>query len=153
MHDAPIYTSSLQASLRSKLEDFFNYEVVVICDSNTYIHCLPHLDGIETKKVITIEAGEKNKSFKTYQSLCEELIQIGAGKNTLLIALGGGVVSDLTGLVASTYKRGIPYINVPTSLLAIGANLFPAKHSAILLQPDVQKNAYRLARFLSEDEE
>lgn len=119
MHDAPIYTSSLQASLRSKLEDFFNYEVVVICDSNTYIHCLPHLDGIETKKVITIEAGEKNKSFKTYQSLCEELIQIGAGKNTLLIALGGGVVSDLTGLAASTYKRGIPYINIPTSLLAM----------------------------------
>lgn len=119
MHDAPIYTSSLQASLLSKLEEFYNYEVVVICDSNTYIHCLPHLQGIEAKKVITVEAGEKSKSFETYQSICEELIHIGAGKNNLLIALGGGVVSDLTGLVASTYKRGIPYINVPTSLLAM----------------------------------
>lgn len=68
---------------------------------------------------VILEPGEKSKSFKTYQLVIETLIEKGIRRSDLLIALGGGVVGDLTGFVASTLYRGIPYFQVPTTLLAM----------------------------------
>jgi 3-dehydroquinate synthase len=67
---------------------------------------------------IVIPAGEKSKSFRVLEKVYEELISFGINRGSMILALGGGVVGDLTGFAASTFLRGIPYIHIPTSLLA-----------------------------------
>ncbi len=68
---------------------------------------------------MVLEPGEKSKCFAVYQSLCEYLAAERYSRKDLLIALGGGVVGDLVGFVAATYLRGIDYVQVPTTLLAV----------------------------------
>ena len=98
-------------------------KVFVLTDSNTEKACLPHflqhsrLD--QTPEFLTIPAGESHKNISTCNDLWKELSSRGADRKSLLINLGGGVVTDLGGFVASTYQRGIEFINIPTSLLAM----------------------------------
>ncbi|WP_194847839.1 3-dehydroquinate synthase [Candidatus Neptunochlamydia vexilliferae] len=68
---------------------------------------------------ITFPAGEKHKTRKTKETIENALLKKGAGRETVLIAFGGGVVTDLVGFVAATYMRGIPYLSVPTTLLGM----------------------------------
>ncbi len=68
--------------------------------------------------MINFPAGEASKDIKTVLHICDQLMAMGADRQSALIALGGGVVGDITGFVASIYMRGIPYIQVPTTLLA-----------------------------------
>lgn len=68
---------------------------------------------------IIIEAGEQHKNLQTVQQIWETLMKHHADRNALLVNLGGGVVTDLGGFAASTYKRGIKFINIPTTLLAM----------------------------------
>jgi len=68
--------------------------------------------------VLKIEDSERAKRMETVEKLCSELIKIGAGRETTLIALGGGVVGDVAGFTASVFMRGIPVVQVPTTLLA-----------------------------------
>ena len=68
--------------------------------------------------VYTFEAGEKQENLNTVQDVYEFLIKINLTERYMLVALGGGVVGDLTGFTAATYLRGIDFIQVPTSLLA-----------------------------------
>ncbi len=70
-------------------------------------------------KIIEIEAGEEHKNIKTCLRVWQTLSENGADRKSILINLGGGVVTDLGGFVASTFKRGIDFINIPTSLLAM----------------------------------
>lgn len=67
---------------------------------------------------VKIRAGEESKCLECYADVCSNLLDLGIRRNHLLLALGGGVVGDLTGFVASTLYRGIPYISVPTTLLS-----------------------------------
>ena len=67
---------------------------------------------------VVVAHGEQSKSIETYIKVCEELLEKNIRRNELLLGLGGGVIGDLTGFVASSLYRGIPYINVPTSLLS-----------------------------------
>jgi 3-dehydroquinate synthase len=67
----------------------------------------------------TIPAGEASKTRKQWSRLTDELLDAGFGRDSAIIALGGGVVGDLAGFVAATYMRGIPFVQVPTSLLAM----------------------------------
>ncbi len=69
--------------------------------------------------LITFPAGEKHKTRETKEKIEDALLAKGYGKGTLLVALGGGVVTDLVGFVAATYMRGIPYISIPTTLLGM----------------------------------
>jgi 3-dehydroquinate synthase len=69
--------------------------------------------------VLTIPAGEENKNRKSWSRLTDELLDAGFGRDSAIIALGGGVVGDLAGFVAATYMRGIPFVQMPTSLLAM----------------------------------
>ena len=69
-------------------------------------------------ELIEIPSGEAAKSIQTCLEVVEKLIQAGADRTSALIALGGGVVGDITGFIASTYMRGIPYIQIPTTLLS-----------------------------------
>ena len=69
-------------------------------------------------KYVVVPHGEESKTIKYYTYVCEELIKMDIRRNELLVALGGGVIGDLTGFVAGTLYRGIPYVGIPTSLLS-----------------------------------
>ncbi|HOZ88147.1 MAG TPA: 3-dehydroquinate synthase family protein, partial [Bacteroidia bacterium] len=95
----------------------------ILCDENTLQCCLPTLviscKALAQAQVIEIESGESSKSMEFCAQVLQTLAENGADKKALLINLGGGVVSDLGGFSASVYKRGIHFINIPTTLLAM----------------------------------
>jgi 3-dehydroquinate synthase len=97
--------------------------IFIIVDSNTNEHCLhhflPQLATNLTIEIIEFEAGEINKNIETCVEIWSVLTELGADRKSLIINLGGGVVTDLGGFVASTYKRGIDFINIPTTLLSM----------------------------------
>ena len=70
------------------------------------------------RAAIAIEASEENKSMDTVLSICRQLMEAGASRKALVLAVGGGITTDLAGFAASIYKRGIRYANLPTTLLA-----------------------------------
>lgn len=88
---------------------------IIITDSN--INAL-YGERFEKYRTLVIPAGEKSKSLKTISDLTDQLIQHKAHKKTMLVGVGGGVVTDVTGFLASIYMRGVPFGFVPTSLLA-----------------------------------
>lgn len=92
--------------------------VFVLADENTAQHCVPLLKGFEYE-AITIDAGEENKNLSTCESIFDVLIERGANRKSIVINVGGGVVGDMGGFCASVFQRGIYFINVPTSLLAM----------------------------------
>lgn len=94
----------------------------VLCDGNTVNYCLPlffEKTRISDFVLIEIPFGERNKNIDTVQEIWKQLIENHADRNSLLINLGGGCVSDTGGFVASCFKRGIDFINVPTTVLAM----------------------------------
>jgi 3-dehydroquinate synthase len=98
-------------------------KIFVLVDENTNEHCLPYfLANLPTEieiEIIEIEAGEENKNIYTCIDLWHTLIELDADRKSIMINLGGGVITDIGGFVASTYKRGIDFINIPTTLLAM----------------------------------
>ena len=72
-----------------------------------------------SREILPIPSGEEQKSLATIEALVEKLIRLGADRKSTLIAFGGGVVGDVTGFLASVYMRGIPYLQVPTTLLSM----------------------------------
>lgn len=98
-------------------------QIFILTDSNTMEYCipvlLPNLDIDIPFEIIEIEAGEEYKTIETCFGVWQTLAELGADRKSLLLTLGGGVVTDLGGFVASTFKRGIDCINVPTTLLSM----------------------------------
>ena len=98
-------------------------KIFVLVDENTNEHCLPYfLANLPTEieiEIIEIEPGEENKNIYTCIDLWHTLIELDADRKSIMINLGGGVITDIGGFVASTYKRGIDFVNVPTTLLAM----------------------------------
>ncbi|MEI6682767.1 MAG: 3-dehydroquinate synthase family protein [Bacteroidota bacterium] len=96
-------------------------EIFILVDKNTKQHCLPLLldntVSLEDAQLLEIDGGEGSKTLLTAERLWNELLVCSAGRQSLLVNLGGGVVSDLGGFVAAGFKRGIRYINIPTSLM------------------------------------
>jgi 3-dehydroquinate synthase len=95
--------------------------VFILVDPNTQKHCLPILTNrsgfFDNSRIICIDGGENSKSLANAEKIWQQLLEAGADRSSLLVNLGGGVVSDLGGFVAAGYKRGIRYVNVPTSLI------------------------------------
>lgn len=104
-----------------KSSNFSN--IFILVDENTHTFCLPILlENLETEnaiEIIEIEAGEINKTIDTCVGVWNTLSDFNGDRKSLLINVGGGVITDLGGFVASTFKRGIAYINIPTTLLAM----------------------------------
>ncbi|MDE6127391.1 MAG: 3-dehydroquinate synthase [Muribaculaceae bacterium] len=96
--------------------------VFVLVDANTKSFVLPRMmeesETVRGAKVITVRAGEVYKTLPTLSAVWKELGDAGANRRSLLVNLGGGIVSDTGGFAAATFKRGIPFLNVPTTLLA-----------------------------------
>ena len=97
-------------------------KIFVLVDQNTEKHCLgvfQNKSNITAFETLSIPSGEAHKTIDTCQNLWQDLSAKGADRQSILINIGGGVVTDLGGFVASTYQRGIPFVNIPTSLLAM----------------------------------
>ena len=75
--------------------------------------------GTDQCSIFTIPSGEAHKTRDTWSRLTDALIERGHGRDTLIVALGGGVIGDIAGFVAATFMRGIPYMIVPTTLVAM----------------------------------
>jgi len=94
-------------------------KVAILVDENTKRDCLNKLPNFENSIVIEIQSGEENKNISTCNFIWEQLSKNNFERNALLINLGGGVIGDIGGFCASTYKRGIDFVQIPTTLLAM----------------------------------
>jgi 3-dehydroquinate synthase len=139
--------------IRALLPDAHTY--AIITDTNVArLYAEKIRKQLTNAAVLTFEAGEANKNAETWQKLSDGLINHNAGRDTCIIAVGGGVTGDLAGFVAATYMRGVPVVQVPTTLLAMidasiggktgididgGKNLIGAFHQphAVIIDPDV----------------
>lgn len=125
--------------------------IFVLVDTNTHLHCLPaFMQKLETNigvEVLEIDAGEEHKTLETCNGLWEALSELGGDRKSLMVNLGGGVVTDLGGFVAAAFKRGISCVHFPTTLLAMvdaavggknGVNLGSLKNQVgVIRQPDM----------------
>ncbi|MEN6588420.1 MAG: 3-dehydroquinate synthase, partial [Proteiniphilum sp.] len=115
-----IKSSQLTADV-AKTIGYIGYDkLFILTDTHTHIHCLPllaEIPVIRDAKEIVIPADDTHKNIENLSSVWQMLTQHGATRQSLLVNLGGGMVSDLGGFAAATFKRGIKYINIPTTLL------------------------------------
>lgn len=117
-----IICQNVKESLAEALSRLSWDRLFLLADETTHRLCLPYLgqmDEIKNAHQIIIGAGDEHKNLNTLTHVWTELSTHGASRHSLLINLGGGMVTDLGGFAASTFKRGIPYINIPTTLLSM----------------------------------
>lgn len=117
----PVFFENSLQELNDFLSEQKYSKVFVLVDSNTEIHCLPllqeALSGIEFD-LIEVTPGEENKNIDFCIGIWRMLLDFGADRNSILVNLGGGVITDMGGFAASTFKRGIDFVQVPTTLLS-----------------------------------
>ena len=116
-----LVTHDIASALEPLLPDNADEPVFVLTDSNTARLCLPLVKHgrLAAAHIITIESGDENKNLTTLTHIWQALVDGGATRHSLLLNLGGGMVTDVGGLAASTFKRGIRFVNVPTTLLGV----------------------------------
>lgn len=116
-----IITQSIVSELASYLSSHKHDNVFVLTDTNTRDKCFPPLasvlDPVATK-IITIKAGDTHKDITQVMAIWDVLSKSGASRNSLLINIGGGMVTDLGGFAGATFKRGLHTLNIPTTLMA-----------------------------------
>jgi 3-dehydroquinate synthase len=110
------------SQLRQMLQNKHYSSLWILVDENTKRDCLPilmqALEGIVVPNYIEIAAGEQHKNIDSCQYIWQELLAGQADRKALLLNLGGGVIGDMGGFCASTYKRGMDFVQIPTTLLA-----------------------------------
>jgi 3-dehydroquinate synthase len=98
-------------------------KIFILVDENSMDYCYPRfIQLLETDRpidAIEIEPGEEHKNLETCSGIWQAMTELEADRKSLLITLGGGVITDMGGFVASTYKRGIDFVNIPTTLLSM----------------------------------
>ena len=117
-----IISEQLQQKLSQEIAACKADSIFVLTDQNTHRLCMPVVSSyqcLEGAREITIAAGDTNKDLQALSHVWNELQRMGATRHSLLVNLGGGMVTDLGGFAASTFKRGIAFINIPTTLLAM----------------------------------
>ncbi|GHT10889.1 3-dehydroquinate synthase [Bacteroidia bacterium] len=115
-----IRCTNIEKDLAQFISDLSYDGLFLLTDENTHKLCLPLIESvpeIRTAKQIIIPAGDENKNIRSLSMVWEFLSQNGANRKSLLINLGGGMLTDLGGFAAATFKRGIRFINIPTTLL------------------------------------
>ena len=114
-----IYTNSVSGELKVRLEEFSDRKIFVVADSNTARYCLPETGlDVPAGQIYVLPEGEGSKNLQEVAKVWRMLMENGARRDSLVINVGGGVVTDLGGFAASCYKRGIRCMNIPTTLLA-----------------------------------
>ena len=117
MKQRVIHNNNVDATLNTFIEGGNYHNVMVLVDENTLELALPQVPCLSNASIITIAAGDQSKSLSTLSQVWQAMHRCGATRNSLLVNLGGGMVTDLGGFAAATFKRGIDFINVPTTLL------------------------------------
>jgi 3-dehydroquinate synthase len=137
--------------LNKHLEDANYSKIFILVDENTHNLCLPQfmaeIEGDYQYEIIEIESGEIHKNLETCTQVWEAMSELDADRKSLMINLGGGVITDMGGFIASCFKRGIYFINVPTTLLSMvdasvggktGIDLGPLKNQiGVINQPQM----------------
>ena len=120
----PAYSIAVEAgfvrSIRNHLKPEQFSKVLIITDrtvASLHLKSLKHALGAPAK-VLEVPRGEKAKDLRVAQRLWHKMLQLRTDRNSLVINFGGGSVCDIGGFAASTYMRGVPFINIPTTLLA-----------------------------------
>jgi 3-dehydroquinate synthase len=118
--DYYIRIGAIKSSLSTFLKQNVFSKIIVLTDENTQKYCLPLLKNALPidYQTIMIPAGEPHKNLDTCQIIWNSLFEAGADRKSLLINLGGGVIGDMGGFCASTFKRGMPFLQIPTTLLS-----------------------------------
>ena len=114
-----IVGTSLEKELVAAVQDLGAGRIAIISDETVAKKWGKGVASVLRAELLTFPAGEKNKTQETVSALQSELLKKRFGRDTIIVALGGGVVGDVAGYVAATFLRGVPYIQVPTTLLAM----------------------------------
>ena len=111
--------------LKSELQDFLSSlkydKLFILTDTNTKEKCFPLVEGVsafQKAPIFVMEAGDMNKGLASLIQIWTILSNEGASRNSLLVNLGGGMITDMGGFAGATFKRGIRTINIPTTLMA-----------------------------------
>lgn len=121
----PVYLGAGSlAALQSRLkQEDADVRVFLLGDENTLHYCLPELLGqlgsLRHTSTIELKSGEQSKGLETCRAVWEHLLDVEADRRAILLSLGGGVVTDIGGFIAGTYKRGIRCMHVPTTLMGM----------------------------------
>jgi 3-dehydroquinate synthase len=114
-----LFSKDAAADLKSFLSARKYSKVAVLTDENTRKFCLPLIiDVLPDHEVIEVRSGEEQKTLQTCAIIWQEMTQMMLDRHAVLIILGGGVLGDMGGFCAATYKRGIDFILLPTTLLS-----------------------------------
>ena len=114
-----LFSSNITQILKRFLENQKYSKIGVIADSNTIKYCYPLIfEALPEHVTFHFEAGEKNKTLETCQDIWRWMTESDFDRKTIIINLGGGVTGDMGGFCASTFKRGLRFINIPTTLLS-----------------------------------
>lgn len=122
MEQKVIITNNATEELENIISESKNDKFFILTDSNTNKNCLNMLhcsEPIANAHIITIKADDTNKNIESTTHVWKELSNNGCTRHSCLINIGGGMVTDLGGFAASTFKRGIDFINIPTTLLSM----------------------------------
>ncbi|MEO5643691.1 MAG: 3-dehydroquinate synthase [Bacteroidia bacterium] len=123
---APNYSIQIGEAALDQLSAFLKKnkfsKIFILVDENSLQHCVPQLVSRVKKlaeaEIIELESGERNKTIDVCVNVWRVLGELGADRHSLLINVGGGVITDMGGFIAATFKRGIAFVNMPTTLLA-----------------------------------
>lgn len=122
MNQRIIISTHLESELTNAIAECEHDKLFILTDKNSQSFCLPLIQNfycLKKANVITIESDDIHKDIESMASVWKSLQESGASRHSCLINLGGGMVTDLGGFAASTFKRGINFINIPTTLLAM----------------------------------
>ena len=113
-----VFTRQCGVELKKVLKETESADIFLLVDINTLNYCVEYLNlgFIPLNNRITLPDGEHNKSLENAVQIWQILSERGARRNSILINLGGGMITDLGGFAASCFKRGISFINIPTTL-------------------------------------
>ena len=115
-----LFTTDIRSALAEELYARSYSKLVVLTDENTREHCLPLIQEVLPSDtiLITVPAGEQHKTLETCSSIWTAMTEAVLDRHAPVINLGGGVIGDMGGFCASVYKRGIPFLTIPTTLLS-----------------------------------
>lgn len=114
-----VVIAPIQESLSHFIQSTSYSKVIVIADNNTKRHCYPLIkEVLPAHKLVTVPSGEKHKTLATCETIWEAMTRAELDRHALVINIGGGVIGDMGGFCAAVYKRGIDFIQIPTTLLS-----------------------------------
>ncbi|MDY3847612.1 MAG: 3-dehydroquinate synthase [Prevotella sp.] len=115
-----ILSDNITGALEEAIAAIEHDKLFLLCDENTLRLSVPVIQSVADRcGIITIPAGDTNKGLESISHVWAELQRMGATRHSLMVNIGGGMVTDLGGFAASTFKRGIKFINIPTTLLSM----------------------------------